>query len=206
MKQGKSNRNKLIMFIFVMILLVIGALIAYYQFMKKQQKQNLAQTPATEIEKLIAKDIEKGYPETPVELMKLWGRINQCLYNNELGEEQIEALTRQIRIMYSSELLEQNEEKAHIDRVKSEVGDFRKNKNKIVTYSTDTGTSVQYKTINNKECACIRISCFITQAKGGYMKVYQDFILGKEDGKWKVIGFQESEKEPASEEEVTKNK
>lgn len=86
-KRKGSSKNKIIIFVFLMILVVVGALIAYYQFMKRQQEMNSDQKPATEVEKLIAKDIENGYPETPAEVMKLWGRINKCLYNNSMDEE-----------------------------------------------------------------------------------------------------------------------
>lgn len=201
-KKKGSSKNKLIIFVFVMILVVAGVLITYYQYMKKQQKPDSEKKPATEVEKLIAKDIENGYPETPTEVMKLWGRINQCMYNNDLEEEQTEALAKQLRLLYSAELLKQNEEKVHITELEKELEQFRDDKNKIVNYMADTDTNVRYKTINNQECAYIRLSCFVTQAKGGYVKVYQDFILGKEEDRWKVIGFQESKQEPASKEEA----
>lgn len=202
-KKG-SSKNKIIIFVFIMVLVVVGALIAYYQFMKKQQEMNSDQKPATEVEKLIAKDIENGYPETPAEVMNLWGRINKCLYNNSMDDEKVEALVKQLRVMYSTELLKQNEEGAHLKAIKSELEQFWKKKNKIVKYSSDADSNIQYKTVNKQECAYIRITCLITQKKGGYMQVYQDFILGKEDDKWKVIGFQESKQEPALKEEAAK--
>ena len=109
-KSGTNAKNKLILFIFLMCLLVVGGLVVYYQYMRKQQMQGMEKVPTTEAEKLIAKDMEVGYPETPTELLKLWGRINQCIYNTDLNDEEQEALFRQLRMMYSSELLEQNEE------------------------------------------------------------------------------------------------
>ncbi len=204
-KKSGSSRNKIIMFCFIMCLVIAGALIAYYQFMRRQHSQQAEKTPSTEVEKLIAKDIENGYPDSPTEVMKLWGRITQCLYNNAGGDD-VEKLVQQIRVMYSSELLEQNQEKAHLDKVKTELDNFRENKIKILNYSVDAGSNVQYKTVNNRECAYICFSSILTQKKRGYMKMYQDFILAKEDGKWKVIGFQEVKQEPASEEEAAKSK
>ena len=152
-KRKGSSKNKIIIFVFLMILVVVGALIAYYQFMKRQQEMNSDQKPATEVEKLIAKDIENGYPETPAEVMKLWGRINKCLYNNSMDEEKVEALVKQLRVMYSTELLKQNEEGAHIKALKSELEEFWKKKNKIVKYDSDADSNVRYKTVNKKE-AC----------------------------------------------------
>lgn len=199
-KSGTNSKNKLILFIFLVCLLVAGILVVYYQYMKKQQMESREKIPTTEAEKLIAKDMEVGYPETPAELIKLWGRINQCLYNTGLSDEEQEALFRQLREMYSSDLLKQNEESVHIKKFKDELEEFQDNKNKIVNFSVDKGTNVQYKTINNSECANIRMYYFIKKS-GKCVKNYQDFVLIKEDDRWKVMGFQQSSKDEAVSEE-----
>lgn len=192
MKKNNPINKKLIGFVLVMVLVVVGALGIYYKYMKRQQADSVTRTPTTETEKLIAKDMEMGYPETPTEVMKLWGRFNQCLYNTTLDEEQMIDLLKQLRTMYSSDLLEQNPEESHIDKLQKEISQFQDDKGNIVSYSTETGKSVQYKTINSRECANIRISYFINK-KGSYAKSYQDFILVKEDGKWKILGFKEAD-------------
>lgn len=205
MKNKKSNRNKIIMFCFIMCLVVVGALIAYYQFMRRQQSEETVKTPVTATDKLIDKDIENGYPDTPAEVLELWGRITQNLYNDAGGDE-VDKLAKQLRVMYSSELLEQNEESAHIEKLKKELETFRENKIKILNYSTDTGSNIQYKTVNGRECAYMRLSFLLTRSQRGYMKMYQDFVLAKEDDKWKVIGFQESQQESVSDEEAAESK
>ena len=60
MKKGnqQNTRKRIIGFILVMGLLVVGALGIYYQYMKKQQAESAGHTPTTEVEKLIAKDLE----------------------------------------------------------------------------------------------------------------------------------------------------
>lgn len=205
MKNKKSNRNKIIMFCFIMCLVVVGALIAYYQFMRRQQSEDTVKTPVTATDKLIDKDIENGYPDTPAEVLELWGRITQNLYNDAGGDE-VDKLAKQLRVMYSSELLEQNEESAHIEKLKKELETFRENKIKILNYSTDTGSNIQYKTVNGRECAYMRLSFLLTRSQRGYMKMYQDFVLAKEDDKWKVIGFQETQQESVSDEEAAESK
>lgn len=205
MKNKKSNRNKIIMFCFIMCLVVVGALIAYYQFMRRQQSEETVKTPVTATDKLIDKDIENGYPDTPAEVLELWGRITQNLYNDAGGDE-VDKLAKQLRVMYSSELLEQNEESAHIEKLKKELEAFRENKIKILNYSTDTGSNIQYKTVNGRECAYMRLSFLLTRSQRGYMKMYQDFVLAKEDDKWKVIGFQETQQESVSDEEAAESK
>ncbi len=196
-EKKKKGTGGLAAFIFVMCLVVVGGLGIYYQIMKKQHMRTQSNIPTTETEKLIAKDLSVGYPETPTEVMKLWGRINQCMYNSNLSDEEYTALLKQLRAMYSAELLEANKEDAHSAKLKSEITEFQNEKNKIVSYSADAGRTVQYKTVDGKKCAYARISYFIGK-KNGYVKMFQDYILVQEDSKWKILGFQETEQEPAT--------
>ena len=198
--KGWKKQKNILSFVLVMALIVVGALGIYFQVMKEQQLDSAVHTPTTEVEKLIAKDLEIGYPETPTEVMKLWGRLNQCIYNSTLEEEEYNSLLKQLRVMYSTELLAQNPEESHSSKLKNEVEEFQNDKGKIVSYSAETGKSIQYKTIQHKECANIRISYFLNR-NNEYAKSFQDFILVKEDGKWKILGFKEAETKPATKED-----
>ena len=91
-----STGKKLAAFSFFMCMVVIGGMAVYYQYMKRQQLKSTTQTPTTEVQKLIDKDLDQGYPETPVEVMKLWGRYNQCLYNSNMTDEQREELVKKL--------------------------------------------------------------------------------------------------------------
>lgn len=201
-KHFSSKRSNLITFILLMVVLVVAGLLVYYQYMHKQQRQDVVQTPATETEKLLAKDMEMGYPETPAELMKLWCRFNQCIYNTRLDDEQLKTLLKQIRVMYSAELLEKNSEESHFTKLKEEVTEFQSNKKRIVSYSADAGVSPVYKKIKNRKNAKVRIYYFINEGNG-YVKQYQDYILVREDEKWKILGFKKvSEEKTVSKEEA----
>lgn len=200
-KSLKSSKKSLISFIIIMCILVIGAMAVYFQVMKRQQMKQDISTPTTETEKLIAKDLDQGYPETPTEVMKLWGRINQCLYNTDMSDEQFDALASQLRTMYSTELAEQNPESSHKKKLKEEISEFQDNKYKIVSYSAESGKNVKYQTLNGKECAYLSLYYFINQ-RGNYAKTFQDYILVKENERWKILGFQKAETKEVTEEEA----
>ena len=197
-----KKRRSIVTFSFV-ICLVAVAIGGYYQIMKRQKLQSEVKTPTTELEKLIAKDLEIGYPETPTEVMKLWGRLNQCIYNTNMSDEEFDQLLSQMRAMYSTDLLEVNSEEQQREKLKAEVEQFKDDKKKIVSYSAETGASVQYKTINDRECAYIKISYFMNTGGRSYAKTFQDFILVKQNDRWKILGFKEGEQEPASKQEAT---
>ena len=152
-----STGKKLAAFSFFMCMVVIGGMAVYYQYMKRQQLKSTTQTPTTEVQKLIDKDLDQGYPETPVEVMKLWGRYNQCLYNSNMTDEQREELVKKLRYMYSEELAQKNPEKEHVQKFQAEVDLFKNKKQRIVSYTTDNGIAVQYKNVGDKQCVRVRL-------------------------------------------------
>ena len=198
-----KKRRSIVTFSFVICLVAVAAIGGYYQIMKRQKMQSEVKTPTTELEKLIAKDLDIGYPETPTEVMKLWGRLNQCIYNTKLSDEEFDSLAKQLRKIYSSDLLEQNPEEQHLQKLRDEVEQFKDDKKKIVSYSAEAGSAVQYKTINNRECAYLKISYFMNTGGRAYAKTFQDFILVKQNDRWKVLGFKNGQQEDATKEEAT---
>ncbi|MBO4394799.1 MAG: hypothetical protein J5819_00445 [Eubacterium sp.] len=198
-----KKRRSIVTFSFVICLIAVAAVGGYYQIMKRQKMQSEVKTPTTELEKLIAKDLDIGYPETPTEVMKLWGRLNQCIYNTNVTDEEFDQLLKQLRKMYSTDLLEQNPEDQHRENFKAEVEQFKDDKKKIVSYTADVGTAVKYKTINNRDCAYLRISYFMNTGGRSYAKTFQDFVLVRQNDRWKVLGFKDGQQQAASRQEAT---
>lgn len=106
--------------------------------------------------------------------------------------------------MYSEELAQKNPEKEHVQKFQAEVDLFKNKKQRIVSYTTDNGIAVQYKNVGDKQCVRVRLSYFINN-DGSYTKSYQDFILAKEDDRWKVMGFRAVKNTESTKEEAEKN-
>lgn len=184
----QKKRRNIVVFIIVMCLAVLGALGAYYQYMKKQQMQETVHTPTTETEKLIAKDLRVGYPETPKEVMKLFGRYIQCIYNKTLSEDEFSSLVGQLRILYCEDLKNQNEVQDMERDIRAEIKSYKKNGKKIVNFTIDDDSKYQYKTIDNREMVYVKYSFFMRESDK-YSTWNQRAILVKEDDKWKIMGF-----------------
>ena len=95
-------------------------------------------------------------------------------------------------------------EKEHVQKFQAEVDLFKNKKQRIVSYTTDNGIAVQYKNVGDKQCVRVRLSYFINN-DGSYTKSYQDFILAKEDDRWKVMGFRAVKNTESTKEEAEKN-
>lgn len=178
-------------FAFVMCLVVIALIFGFYQY-KNRDKTSTSTTTQTETQKLAEKDLDTNYPGTPAEVMKLYGRINQCMYNTELSDEDFDTLLQQLRKLYSTTLLEENTLEEQKSSLRDEINDFTENKRKIVSYTVEKNSSVDYETVDNQECAYVQIAFFMSE-NSKYLKSYQDYVLVKEDKNWKILAFKKDE-------------
>ena len=190
MKKSDSKRRKrgLLTFVVIILLVVLGVLAAYYRFMKKQQVPKTERTPTTETEKLVAKDLEMGYPETPKEVMKLFGRINQCIYNKNLSDEDFSSLVEKLRTLYCKELKELNKQEKMETAIRDEKKKYQSKKRKNINYNIDDERNYKYQEIDGVEMVDLRFSYFI-RSGNDYNTVNWYAILIKEDDKWKIREF-----------------
>ena len=172
-KEKKKKKRGLITFLILVVLVVLGVLAVYYQYMKKLQLQDTVHTPTTETEKLVAKDMDAGYPETPKEVIKLFGRINQCIYNKKLSDDDFSTLVGKLRVLYCESLQKKNSPPK---------------KRKIINYSIEDENKFQHKTIDGTEMVYLKFSYFV-RTDDDYNTVNWYAILVKEDGKWRIREF-----------------
>ena len=184
----KSKKKVLFFFVAGMCLLIAVAFAIYFNYMKKQQIPEKERTPRTEEEKLIAKDLEMGYPETPKEVVRLFCRMNQCIYNTALSEEKLFSLVAQLRKLYSEKLKEENPQKKMQTKISADVEKYKKEKKVIVNYTVDEPGNYRYKTIDGCENVYVKYSYFMRDGSK-YSTWKQKAVLVKENDKWKIMGF-----------------
>lgn len=187
-KAEKRKKTALLTFVVIICLAVIGGIVVYYRYMKKQQEKVTTNTPATEVEKLITKDLETAYPKTPREVIKLFCRINQCVYNKELSEEEFSSLVEQLQTLYCQELKKQNSVEKMEEKLSKDADMYRKDNKKIVNYTIEESDNFQYKTVQEKEMVYLKYSYFMREGSK-YSTWNQSAILAKEENKWKIMGF-----------------
>ncbi len=187
----KMAKNMTI-FAFVTCLLAIGVIYVFYQHKNADKAESGNMPSATELQKLTEKDLEMGYPETPTEVVKFFARINQYIYNTGgLDDETFDKLLNQLRMLYSKSLLDQNTFEEQKENFIAEVQEFQKKKRKIANYTVDKESSLKYLDYDGQKCALIQISFFMTE-NGNYSKVFQDYILVKEEKHWKILAFKKN--------------
>lgn len=133
-----KNRKKVMSAFMIMLVIAAFAVAGYYIINKKitQEAQNEVSIPDTETGKLLAKDLEVAYPKTPTEVVKLYWRLNQCMYNENMSDKDFEGLLKQLRKLYDKELLDKKENSwdSMLSNFKADKKKYSSNKQKISLY------------------------------------------------------------------------
>ncbi|MCI8337989.1 MAG: hypothetical protein HFH62_04775 [Lachnospiraceae bacterium] len=177
-------------------ILVIAALILTGYFMMNKQAEKKAEEsvlPTTEVGKLLAKDLETKYPETPTEVVKLYWRINRCIYNEDTSEKDMEAVLKQLRNLYDNELL-QDEKNTYENMLKKLKDDKKKRVDAGQTFLPSVvqkNNALEIVKMDGKDSTAVMTATTI-KGKEETTKVYERFVCRRgDDGKWKILGWQQ---------------
>lgn len=169
-------------------MVLVGVLvISGYWFLRNQEKGK--EPKLTEVNRLIEKDLEVNYPSTPNKVLKMYSRIVKCFYNEELKEEEQDALTDQIMYLYDDQLLEKNPKDKYLERFQGDALDFKASKKTMMDPIIQKNSQISYYTKDGKEYATVLVS-FMIKEKVDYSKVYEQFVLRKDsEDRWKMLGW-----------------
>lgn len=196
-KKKKTVRNTVIIMLFVAI-----GIVGIFWFMTNQDKnkEGVLDTNATEVEKLLEKDMINNYPETPKEVLKLYSRFTKCMYNEEVNDETLKGLLEKKRQLYDEKLLEKNPFEVQMKMLKNEIKEYRDNKRDITNYVVDKSSKIQVKKVKKEEVAKGGVVFFIKNASN-YEKVYEEFTLKVDkEGKWRILGWSRGQNKEIEEE------
>lgn len=149
---------------------------------------------ASEVEKLLEKDNDTAYPETPVELVKLYWRYNKCIYNSSMNDKKLQGLVEQLRKFYDAELLagEGNSWDDMLDQVKKDQASYAKKERTIASYAVQPSSTVQYAELDGRESATV-IAGILIKEKSKRSQLYEKFMCRKDaDGRWRILGWEQT--------------
>ena len=204
MNNLNSKMTKKMIGAFTAIIVVAAAIIGVYFMMNGQsQKQDEGEEilPTTEVGKILAKDLELKYPETPTEVLKLYWRINTCMYGEGVSDENFEKLLKQLRMLYDDELLAEkdNSYETMLKNFKKDRENYLDNNMKIVTNVVQKNDTIVVKDLDGTDCALV-ITATLVKAKSKTTSTYEKFMCRRDSsGKWKILGWQQTTADEAQE-------
>lgn len=185
-----NSTKKGIITLVVMVVIAGAVFFGYYQMTSKPAEDKIT-TPKTEVDKLLQKDMENNYPGTPREVIKLHGRITQCIYNDDLNVNQMEGLLEQARKLYDDELLALNPWDTHLDTLIADIEDYRENERKIMSYTAEKSSQIKTYKKDGQEYAVAHLLFITTDKNTAYAESCEKFLLRKDSaGNWKIIGWE----------------
>lgn len=179
----------------IIIAIVCIGLICGSFYLFSQNLNGINEDELTEVEKLIAKDLDKDYPKTPREVVKLYNRILCSYHSGEATDAQLEKLVDQMMCLFDADLLVVNPRSDYLASVKKEIKTYKEQKKYIIETAVCDSNEVIYITDKDEdetegdEIAYVETSYFI-KTDGQFSKTYQNIVLRQdEDGNWKLIAF-----------------
>ena len=183
----------------IVAIICVSAIVASYYYVTVKNKNAKETVELTEIDKITTTDLDKNYPETPREVVKLYNRIITCFYKDDYTEDQLYELGNQARKLFDDELLENNPRNQYFADLKTEIDDYKEQGKYISQSSVCSSNDVLYKTVDGDKCAYVTASYFI-KGDDNYSKTYQEYVLRKdEDGNWKILVFYQVEGDSSDE-------
>ncbi|MDF2485509.1 MAG: hypothetical protein K0R46_1677 [Herbinix sp.] len=186
MKKAK-NRTAATVTTMLIIALAILSFYFYWSFRIKPL-DDIAVEEMTEVQKLLNKDLELNYPETPREVVKLFGNMMKNLYD-DISDEETEALSLQIRKLYDEELLAANPEEIYLANLYSDIASWKEDNRRITASHLTKDDLDQQEEIEGINYAIVHLS-YTIQESGKFTEVWRVMLRQDEGKKWKILGWQ----------------
>lgn len=170
----------------IAIIVCVGLCLGYYFYLS--YRDNTKDKEPTEVEQLVNKDLDRSYPSTAREVVRLYNRILLALYGGETTQEETKELGLQARKLFDEELLLQNPEDLYFLNLANELGEYEEAGKKIISVTVSTSNEVEYREVEGRECAYVEASYYVKGDKESARSI-QTYILRKDgEGNWKILG------------------
>lgn len=170
----------------VLILIVVG----YYYYLSNRQVEETEEVTISEAQNLLLRDLNRNYPPSPKEVLKYFFDITTCLYNEELSEEEADALALKIQELYDDELVANNPQDEYLENLRSEIASFQVSSTRILNYGTSSSVDVDYFEENGHSFARL-YGTYYLQVDKSQKSLEQVFLMRKDaDEHWKIYGWE----------------
>ncbi len=174
----------------ITMLVIAFAVISFYFYWSYRSVplQELSEENMTEVEKLLNKDLERYYPETPRETVKLLGSMIKVLYDN-ISDDEVKELAIKVRELYDDDFLAVNPEETYLMNLYTDVASWKEKNRRISTYYLVKQELEQRKVMDGREYATVYIS-FTIQENMKFTEIWEVMLRQNENEQWKILGWQ----------------
>ncbi len=189
----KADLKTVIVAAFLVVIVLV-----YFFYLSNRASKNRSETAKNEVEKLCEYDMNFEYPKTPRDVAKLHGRFYKVFYgekkkkSDQLSDEQLEQLNIKVRQLYCDKLLGINPEMTSLEKLKNDIEKTKKGGYAFNLSDLPEASQVKYFKADGNDMAKLEVRCTLNTNDGkGYL--YLEYLLVKENGRWKIYGWQPSD-------------
>ena len=146
------KNTKFVIIIVVCVCVILGG---YYYLTNRNNAKEEENITLTEIQELTTKNLDKNFPATPREVVKLYNRIITCFYNDEYTDDELYDLGDQARKLFDDELLENNPRDEYFKNLKEDISEYHDKNKTIASSAVDSSNDVEYKEVDGDDCAYV---------------------------------------------------
>jgi len=180
---------KVVVVMVVLVLLILGA----FLWLRGRENKEKGKESMTEVEKLLAHDLETNYPGNAREVIRFYNRLMKCFYNEELTEEELKGLADQARILFDVELLRRNPLDQYVENLKTEILLYKELQRTIINVELQDYDEVRFETKGEDEIASLLSYYLIKEGTGSDSTYLRYYLREDEDGKWRILFWELSE-------------
>lgn len=182
----KSGKKSTWMTTVVMLIVVALVVVAFLQ-MKNAMDKNKERVAQTEVEKLLARDLEQNYPGNAREVVRFYNRIVKCFYNEELTDEELSGLASQARLLFDTELLKRNPPDQYLENLKAEIEVYRLDKLTITNIETQEYRDVVFKKKGSENTASMLVYYLMREDRDTLRNHMRFYLREDEEGRWRIL-------------------
>ena len=144
----------------------------------------------TEVQNILSKDIDRNYPATVREVVRLFSRVSKCYYNETVSEEEFKELVEFQRKLFDEEFLQNNPLETFTNNLTAEIDVAKAKENKMAMYRVQKQSSANTWNDGDNHFASI-IASYTMSAKGESPTwTFEEFLLREDEkGRWKIVGW-----------------
>ena len=183
--------KKIVQFVGILGLVCVGVLIIFFVLNQKSEDGIFVkkENTSTEVQNILEKDIERNYPATVREVVRLFSRISKCYYNESISETEFEQLLLLQRQLFDEEFLNYNPLESFANNLSLELEVIKKEKHTMISYRVQKQSSVTTWQSGENNFSSI-IAGYTLKEGSEYKKTYEEFLLREdENGRWKIVGW-----------------
>ncbi len=184
---GNAAKRITSVIVTIVIIAIIASLFYLDWSQKSSEKEKANNKTLTEAGKLLERDLETNYPETPREVAKYYSNITKVLFSG-LKDDEVEALAKKVLELYDEEFLMNNPETTYLKDLYSEIAAWNEAERKITNFLLVNEDKDERWEQDGREYANVIVSYYtLDKTKGSQTRNY--LMRKSEDGKWKILGW-----------------